>query len=515
MSKILIVDDESVIALSYEKVLKSYGYDVVGIASNGDDALQKVSDLSPDLVLMDIVLNGEMDGVEVATKIYDNHNIPVIYITAHPNKDEINRVKITEPYGYMVKPVDVTELKSNIEMAIYKHKIEGKLRESEENFRAVAENAYDGILITNNQGQHLFSNQRAAEITGYPNEELLNMSIYDLTHKNKHNNLKINLKNRVFGNENSPYETHIINKENSDVPVEITGSRTIWQGQNAEILIIRDISNRKKTKKHMQELLKQEKVLTDELKVVNAYLTQTKDQLEKTIEKLKFSNRELEQFAYIASHDLQEPLRMVSSFTQLLEMKYGNKLDENAKEYIKFAVDGAKQMEVLINDLLAYSRVTTYDDRFKEVNLEKILDEVIFNMEFDIRDNHVAINHDPLPSIYGDYSQMKQVFQNLIGNAIKYKGSKMPKINISAQEKDNEWLFSVKDNGIGIDPEYSRLIFKIFKRLHTREEYEGTGIGLAITDRIVSHHGGKIWVESKLGEGSSFYFTIPKVKNDI
>lgn len=506
MSKILIVDDESVVALGFQKVLKSYGYDVVGIAATGEDALQKVSDLNPDLVLMDIVLDGEMDGVEVASEIYEIYNIPVVYITAYPDEDEINRVKVTEPYGYMVKPVDVTELKNNVEMALYKHQIEDKLKESEENFRALAENAYDGILIIDNLGNPLFANQRAAEITGYSNQELINKTIYDLTPKNE----KMNLLNGVLGNEQSPYETYIINKDSLKVPVEITGSETTWHGQNAEIFNIRDISDRKKTEKHMHELLKQEKVLTDELKVVNAYLTQTKAKLEKTVKKLKFSNQELEQFAYIASHDLQEPLRMVSSFTQLLEMKYGDKLDEDANEYIGFAVDGAKQMEILINDLLAYSRVTSSEDQFKEISTEKILDEVIFNMEFIIRENHVAITREPLPTIYGDYPQIKQVFQNLLANSIKYKSQQIPKIHISAKEEDDQWLFSFTDNGIGIDPEYSRLIFKIFKRLHTRDEYEGTGIGLAITERIILHHGGKIWVESKLGEGSTFHFTILK-----
>ena len=508
MSKILIVDDELVIALGFKKVLKSYGYDIVDVASTGEEALQKVNDLNPDLVLMDIVLDGEMDGVEAATKIYENYNIPVVYITAYPNEDEINRVKVTEPYGYMVKPVDVTELKNNIEMALHKHQIEGKLKESEENFRALAENAYDGILIIDNQGKNLFANQRAAEITGYNNQELLNTNINDLTLNNK----KMNLINGGLGTENSPYETYIINKDNLEVPIEITGSKTTWQEQNAEILIIRDISDRKKTEKYMQELLKQEKVFTDELKVVNAYLTKTKYELEKTIKKLKFSNRELEQFAYIASHDLQEPLRMVSSFTQLLEMKYNDKLDEEAKEYIRFAVDGAKQMEILINDLLAYSRVTTSKDQFKEISTEKILDEVISNMESIIMENHVAITKEPLPSIYGNYPQIKQVFQNLLGNSIKYKGHQLPKIHISAKEEEDHWLFSFTDNGIGIDPEYSQQVFKIFKRLHTRDEYEGTGIGLAITKRIILHHGGRIWVESKLGKGSTFHFTIPKVK---
>ena len=231
--------------------------------------------------------------------------------------------------------------------------------------------------------------------------------------------------------------------------------------------------------------------------------------LEKTLDELKRSNRELEQFAYVASHDLQEPLRMVSSFTQLLEMKYKDVLDAEALEYIHFSVDGAKRMQLLINDLLAYSRVNTKGGKFEDVDLEKVLDEVLFNLEIVIEKNQANITKESLPHICADYSQMVQLFQNLIGNALKYRSNESPQIFISSRKEDDHWLFSVEDNGIGIDPQYNDQIFRIFRRLHTHDEYEGTGIGLAIVDRILGRHGGRIWVESKLGKGSTFYFTIP------
>jgi light-regulated signal transduction histidine kinase (bacteriophytochrome) len=233
------------------------------------------------------------------------------------------------------------------------------------------------------------------------------------------------------------------------------------------------------------------------------------DELQVTLIKLKRSNSELEQFAYVASHDLQEPLRMISSFLQLLQMRYSGQLDSDADEFINFAVEGAKRMQNLIQDLLAYSRVTTKGNEFKDIKMEEALEQALVNLKMSIEENNANITHDPLPIITADYSQMIQLLQNLIGNSIKYRSDKIPEIHISAQEKDNDWIFSVEDNGIGIDPQYSDQVFQIFKRLHTNEEYKGTGIGLAITKRIIERHSGRIWVESELGKGSKFYFTIP------
>jgi chemotaxis family two-component system sensor kinase Cph1 len=231
--------------------------------------------------------------------------------------------------------------------------------------------------------------------------------------------------------------------------------------------------------------------------------------LENLIDELKISNIELEQFAYISSHDLKEPLRMITSFLQLLQKKYADNLDENANEFINFAIDGAKRLDLLINDLLEFSRIGSQERELKYLNSEKIVELVLINLKLLIQDNNVKITRDPLPSIYANDQQIVQLFQNLISNAIKYRSEKNPEIHISSNKLDNKYIFSVKDNGIGIDKKHLEQIFTIFQRLHTRGKYAGTGIGLAISEKIVQQHHGKIWAESKLGKGTTFYFTLP------
>ena len=225
---------------------------------------------------------------------------------------------------------------------------------------------------------------------------------------------------------------------------------------------------------------------------------------------LQRSNEDLQQFAYIASHDLQEPLRMVSSYTELLKRRYHGKLDSDADQFIDYAVDGVKRMGTLIRDLLAYSRAgETPAEKVREINPEETLNTVLQNLKVTIGDVDASITHDPLPRIEFDPMRLSQLFQNLLANAIKYRGERRPVVHISVRKQGSETIFSVADNGIGIDPKYSEQIFGIFKRLHGRE-YEGTGIGLAMCKKIVERQGGRIWVESKLGEGSTFSFTIPK-----
>ena len=234
------------------------------------------------------------------------------------------------------------------------------------------------------------------------------------------------------------------------------------------------------------------------------------EKIKNTMDELKRSNNELERFAYVSSHDLQEPLRMVTLFSQLLEKRYKDKLDNDADEFIEYIVQGSQRMKQLIDDLLEYSRVTSRAKEFKNVKLEEVLDVVLTNLSISIVEYDVTISHDPLPIVHGDQSQLLQVFQNLIINAIKFHGQNHPEIHISAQKDEKEWIFSVADNGIGIDPEHQTQIFEVFKRLnHNRNDYPGSGIGLSITQKIIIHHGGRIWVESKLGKGTTFYFTLP------
>lgn len=235
----------------------------------------------------------------------------------------------------------------------------------------------------------------------------------------------------------------------------------------------------------------------------------TVSELEETAAKLARSNADLEQFAYVASHDLKEPLRAISGSVQILQDRHKERIDPATEEVIKHTVDGANRMQTLIDDLLTYSRLTTREAPLAPTDTSEVLQEVQSNLEAAIKESKAVITHDRLPTVKADRIQLLQVFQNLISNAIKYRSQRTPKIHIGAEARKHEVVFSVRDNGIGIAPQYADRIFRIFQRLHTRSEYAGTGIGLAVCKKVVERHGGRMWVESELEEGSTFFFTLP------
>jgi signal transduction histidine kinase len=236
---------------------------------------------------------------------------------------------------------------------------------------------------------------------------------------------------------------------------------------------------------------------------------QAEEDLARKVKELARSNAELEQFAYIASHDLQEPLRMVATYTQLLAERYRGRLDENADKFIGYACEGALRMQTLVQDLLAFSRVGRNCDTCAHVDCKAAMAEVLLNLGPAIQESGAVVTHGALPAVWADRSQVTQIFQNLIGNAIKFRGKEAPAISVQAEKAGQRWVFSVSDNGIGIAPEYAENIFVVFQRLHTRTEYPGNGIGLAICKKIIERCGGKTWVEAQAGHGSIFKFTLP------
>jgi PAS domain S-box-containing protein len=361
--------------------------------------------------------------------------------------------------------------------------VEEMLRDSEVQYRRLFETAKDGILILDAEtGVIEDVNPFLVEILGFSHEQLVGKAIWEIglfkdiaSNKNKFMELQ---RQKYVRYEDLPLET----ADGRQIEVEFVSNVYTVDHQKVIQCNIRDITDRKRAE----------------------------DKLKKALIDLERSNKELEQFAYVASHDLQEPLRMVASFTQLLEERYKDQLDQDAKEFIRFAADGANRMRSLINDLLAYSGVGARGKPLEPTDCHAALGQAITNLSMVIEENQAIVTSDQLPTVMTDALQMVPLFQNLIGNAIKFRGEESPRIHVSVQEKGNEWVFSVKDNGIGIAPQFSERIFVAFQRLHSREKYPGTGIGLAICNKIVDRHGGKIWVESELGKGSTFYFTMPK-----
>ncbi len=364
-------------------------------------------------------------------------------------------------------------------------KVEEELKTSEEKYRLITENANDLIDIIDKDFKIEYINEEVhKKILGYSKKDLIGKLAINFVHPDDFLTAMKSLKRGIKQGEGEA-EIRFKHKNGNWVWLEIRGRIFIdINGKEKGLLISRDETKRK----------------------------EAEEKLKKTLEELKRSNADLEQFAYIASHDLQEPLRMVASFTQLLGKRYKDKLDSDANDFINFAVDGAKRMQELINDLLTYSKVRTHGQPFEEVDLNKILKDVLKNLKFSIDDSDTIFTYDPLPVIMGDSLQISQLFQNLISNAIKFNDKEQPMVSISIKTKKKDWVFSIRDNGIGIDPKYYDTIFKIFKRLHSRKDYPGSGIGLSICKKIIKRHAGEIWVESEEGRGSVFYFSIPKIK---
>ncbi|SCG86238.1 sensor histidine kinase [Methanobacterium congolense] len=409
---------------------------------------------------------------------------PVGQFTIKTPIEEIGVVLFTS-FGILISSVAELYRRNRNKAAAYdKEKALRETQREKEFLADILEHASQPFAIGYPDGRMGLLNHAFEQLTGYTTEELHNIdwsTTLTPTEWREMENQKLDELNRT--GQPTRYEKEYIRKDGSRVPIELLVSIQLDVEGNPEFYysFITDISERKKTEKI----------------------------IETTMNELEHSNKELEQFAYITSHDLREPLRMITSFLQLLERRYKDQLDEDANEFIGFAVDGAKRLDAMTNDLLQYSKITSEKRELKPVNFEDVLQEALLNLKVPIEESNAVITHDPLPTIKGDEHLKVQLFQNIIGNAIKYRSQETPKIHISTKKEKNQYLFSFKDNGIGMSSEHLERIFTIFQRLHTHYEYEGTGIGLAIAQKIVHQQGGQIWVESELGKGSTFYFSIP------
>ncbi|MCP4353709.1 MAG: response regulator [Desulfobacterales bacterium] len=496
-----LVDDKPENLKILSRILVEHGYRM-RTSINGTLALKSAREDPPSLILLDIRMPG-MDGYEVCSQLKadeSTRDIPVIFISAlHEVEDKVKAFSLGG-VDFISKPFqedevlarirthlsirslqkDLHEKNITLKNEITKHKrTQEELLKKEKTARTLLNASSDAVVLLDRQGIILDINDSYAQRFHKTKDESVGTCVWDLFRQP-------DLIERRKANVMKVFET--------GMPLTMEDEREgMWN--HANISPIPDLSGK----------VTRVAVFAHD---ITRYKAAEKSLREQALE-LERSNKDLEQFAYMVSHDLTEPLRMVTSYLKLLERRYKGKLDADADDFIGFAVDGAARMHMLINDMLTLSRVGTRGKPFDPVETGDILEKSLENLSVAVRENNACVTCDPLPKVTADSSQLVQVFQNLISNAIKFKREEPPRIHVTAEKKDTEWVFSFRDNGIGIASEYYDRIFAIFQRLHGRNKYPGTGIGLAVCKKIVERHGGQIWLESQESIGSVFYFTIP------
>lgn len=490
--KILLVDDSAENLLSLEAALEGLGQQLV-LAKSGTEALRHLLNDDFAAILLDVKMP-DLDGFQIAELIRSrkrSRHTPILFLTAYKSDDHLFRGYDMGAVDYLFKPIVPEILRSKVAVFVELSRNNGLLRhqaavltKAEQKFRSLLEAAPDAMVISSEDGEISLVNSQVQAKFGFRREELVGQNIRSLVPGWSHTTLHRELPAR--------------RKDGTEFPIEITLSPLQTEEGLLVTSAIRDTTERKKREDQIRDL---------NTKLEQRVAERTRELLESN-KALRQSNDDLNQFAYAASHDLQEPLRMIALYSEMLQKDYAGRLDQEAEQFISLIIKGAHRMELLLKDLLAYSQAGSIEGPAGPVNCESIMQQVLFNLQAAIEENGATVTWQDLPTVHAHEIRMIQLLQNLVGNAIKYRNEEPPRVRVSAQRQENDWLFTVEDNGIGIKAEYAQQVFGIFKRLHGRD-YPGNGIGLAICQRIIERYGGRIWLESMPGAGSRFYFTLP------
>ncbi len=495
--KILLVDDTPDNLVSLEAALEALGQDLV-LANSGMEALRFLLEDDFAAILLDVKMP-EMDGFQTAELIRArkrSRHTPILFLTGYKSDEHLFRGYDLGAVDFLFKPIVPEILRSKVGVFVQMSRNTALLRrqtevlsKAEQKFRSLLEAAPDAMIISSEDGRIALVNSQAEVMFGFRREEMIGQNIRMLVPDWSGQLLSTGLA-REFGARR---------KTGQQFPVEISLSPLQTEEGLSFTSAIRNITERKRADEAIRELNA----------TLEQRVTERTQELLQSNEALRQSNDDLNQFAYAASHDLQEPLRMVALYSQLLQRRYGGQLDSEADQFISYIVGGAKRMEMLLKDLLTYSQTgSSTEGPAYPVDCEAVLQKVMLNLQASVEQNGAEVTWSALPTVQAHEIRVVQLLQNLIGNAIKYRSVEAPRIHIAAECREGDVLFSVQDNGIGIEPEFRQQIFGIFKRLHA-QNYPGTGIGLAICQRIVERYNGRIWVDSNAGEGSRFWFTLP------
>ena len=504
--KILLVDDTPDNLVSLEAALDDLGEELV-LARSGKEALRHLLNDDFAVVLLDVRMP-EISGFEIAELIRSrprSRHVPIVFLTGYRNEEHLLRGYSLGAVDFLFKPLVPGVLRSKVAVFVELCRANAKLKQqaaalqkqadilqkAEQKFRSLLEAAPDAMVVCRDTGEIVMVNSQAELVFGRARDQLISSNIGTLLPS------WATLSYSEWGRSQPgarDAELAAVRGDGSSFPVEIRFSPLQTEEGLVVTCAIRDISERNRAELQIRQL--------------NASLEARV--LERT-EELARSNEELQQFAYIASHDLQEPLRTVSIYAQLLARRYRGQLQGDGDQFIDFIVESAGRMERLVHDLLDFSRVDARGaDFFSPTSCDDALDDAVRNIRSLIEESGAVITREgPLPRVIGDSVQLIRLFQNLLVNSIRYRSAEPPRVQIAARHTGKEWLFSVRDNGIGIDPQYAEKVFGIFKCLQPRDKASGSGMGLAICRKIVSRHDGRIWVESELSKGATFYITLP------
>ena len=510
--KVLLVDDTPENLVALEAALQGIGEQLV-LAHSGKEALRYLLEDDFAAILLDVKMP-DMDGFETAELIRNrprSRHTPILFLTGYRNEAQLFRGYDLGAVDFLFKPIVPEVLRSKVAVFVELSRNAALLRrqarilreqaevlqKAELKFRSLLEAAPDAMVMCREDGEIAMVNSQMESLFDLRRDDFMGMNIRELVpgwHLLLARARDEESGDGVLLKSETGLELDAVRTDGESFPVEISLSPLQTEEGILITTAIRDITDRKRAEEQIREL--------------NAHLEERV--LERT-EALMRSNDELQQFAYVASHDLQEPLRTVCVYSQLLEKRFGERLEQDGLQFLRTVIDSSLRMEQLIRDLLDFSAVDSMaNDFFKPIDCGKVLDESLLNLKSRIEESEAIVTCGPLPVVQGDPIQLTRLFQNLLSNSIKYRSSEPLRITVSANAEGPEWIFSIQDNGIGIATQYREKVFGIFKRLHGKDKYPGNGIGLAVCRKIITRHGGRIWVESELGAGACFRFTLPR-----
>jgi two-component system cell cycle sensor histidine kinase/response regulator CckA len=500
-ARIMVVEDEAIIAMDLATRLRGAGHEVVAIAASGEQALQHAASHQPDLVLMDIVLQGAMDGIETAARLRESIDVPVLFLTSHSDPATIHSAIVSEPYGYLLKPYNERELQAAIQVALYRHRTEGRLRKLERWLSATMASIGDAVIATDLQGKVILINPVARRLTGRDEAQAVGLpfeQVFRAVRGPGREPVAGLLDKGLQGRFEIQFDDGVVLQTADGAEVPIDDSISPILGDDGEptgvVVVFRDASERLQTQQAMQSL-------TQQLEV----------RVQQRTAQLEQANRALSAFSFSVSHDLRAPLRAVSGFGTLLAERCGETLDAEGQKFLDVILGKSQEMERMIDDFLRLYRLRHEPLHIVRVDTEALVRDVLRDLGAQYPRAAEVVAVEALPAVEADAGLLRILWVNLLGNALKFSArAEQPRVHVGARrEDDGSIVFAVADNGAGFDPRHADRLFTMFNRLHPQREFDGHGIGLAIVSAVAERHGAQVSASGRPGLGATFELRWP------